>query len=108
MRVVAFILIVSVVFLIACAEKDMIGDSSQIDEETVNVSATAYNPDMSCSTDDDCIAKKTGCNCCGYTYSCVNKEAEEYLCEQEMFPCTCINEQPKSCGCNDGKCQNIE
>ena len=83
-------LILIIIFLIVSCKKD--------------IPAKDY-----CEKDSDCTIKQTGCDCCGYTYACLNINTDEGDCNiSDGFVCECIHEKPKSCTCIENKCQPSE
>jgi len=64
--------------------------------------------DYSCNVDADCVVKSTGCNCCGYTSACMNKDSVSGICDipTSQMVCECINPRPTTCECINNKCQS--
>ena len=75
-----------------------------------NIYADWHNKriDYSCNVDEDCVVESTGCNCCGYTFACVNKNSVSGLCPIPIgsMTCKCVNPIPTSCVCVNAGCQS--
>lgn len=60
----------------------------------------------SCNLDSDCVVKSSGCNCCGHTTACLNKDSVPGVCDipTSQMICECINPIPATCECINNKC----
>ncbi len=69
------------------------------------------NIDYSCSTDEDCAIKETGCNICyGTKKGCVNKDSVAGLCltiDLSGMHCMGVMSPPSSCECVDNVCTDV-
>ncbi len=65
--------------------------------------------DYSCNTDNDCVVKSLGCDCCGHKSGCVNKKSVNGICKNIFgnFMCQCIHLMPQGCKCVNNKCEDI-
>jgi len=65
--------------------------------------------DFSCNVNSDCIVKTSGCNCCGNTASCMNKNSVSGICnlkKSEMM-CDCAEPRITACECINNKCRPL-
>ena len=64
--------------------------------------------DLSCTTDSDCVVKPSGCDCCGYTSACMNKDSAEGMCglTASQMMCDCLPYYASNCVCVDNLCQS--
>ena len=62
-----------------------------------------------CNSDADCAIRSTGCNCCGYTYTCASKDAKDGICSltSDQMNCKCAIRIPQSCNCVNKVCEDV-